>query len=116
MDSPMDWYSFDDGASIGGRGTEGGVIVCDEEHGAGARITLEHGGDIAPFSITCGIYGWMMHTHFFADGAGAQSEFERMREALGGIAATIPLETDPEVEAKSREIAQRIAQFVENFP
>jgi hypothetical protein len=116
LDSFMDWYSFDDGASIGGRGSEGGVIVRDEEHDAGARITLEHSGHIAPFSITCGIYGWMFHTRFFGTAAEAQDEFTRMREALGGIAAAIPLKTDPEVEAKSQEIAQRIEQFVENFP
>jgi hypothetical protein len=48
-------------------GSEGGTIVLDEEHGLGARITLEKDGAIAPFTITCGIYGWMAHTRFFSN-------------------------------------------------
>ena len=32
----------------------------------GARITLERDCRVAPFAITCGIYGWMMHTRFFS--------------------------------------------------
>jgi len=49
------------------RGSEGGVIVRDEEHALGARITLETGCGIAPYAITCGIYGWMMHTCFLEE-------------------------------------------------
>lgn len=48
------WYSFDEGRSIGLRGTEEGVIIRDDEHPEGARITLERDGR-TPFAITCGI-------------------------------------------------------------
>lgn len=36
-------------------------LVRDEEHSAGARITLERDGSIAPFAITCGIYGGFLY-------------------------------------------------------
>ena len=59
------WHPFEDGASIGQAGSEGGVIVRDDEHPWGARITLERDGGFAPFALTCGIYGWMVHTRWF---------------------------------------------------
>ena len=60
----MNWYKFDDGNSIGTRGSEQGIIIEDIEHIKGARVTLEKDGDIAPYAITLGIYGLMFHTHF----------------------------------------------------
>jgi hypothetical protein len=35
------WYLFDEGRSVGLLGTEEGIIIRDEEHPDGARITLE---------------------------------------------------------------------------
>ena len=61
----MSWQPFDDGKTIGQRGSEKGIIVGDEEHLEGARVTLEQDGEAAPYAITCGIYGWMVHTRFF---------------------------------------------------
>ncbi len=55
------------GKSIRRRGSEGGLIIRDEESTLGARVTLEGKGNIAPFSITLGIYGLMFHTEFFSD-------------------------------------------------
>lgn len=49
------WSSFDEGHSLGTRGSENGIILRDEEHIEGARITLERDGDNAPFSVTMGI-------------------------------------------------------------
>jgi hypothetical protein len=34
------WHPFDSGQSLGSRGSEEGVIVLDEEHEEGARVTL----------------------------------------------------------------------------
>ena len=59
----LTWYPFDGGSTVGTIGTESGRILCDEEHAAGARITLEQGGN-TPFGITCGIYGCFVHTAF----------------------------------------------------
>ena len=70
---PDDWSPFDDGATLGQTGSEGGIILRDEEHLLGARITLEQGGRIALFSVTFGVYGLLTHTRFF----GTQTEGER---------------------------------------
>lgn len=64
------WTKFDKGSSIGTTGSEGGKITEDFECIDGARVTIEKGGDIAPYSVTLGIYGLMFHTHF------ASSEIE----------------------------------------
>jgi hypothetical protein len=37
------WTAFEDGGSIGETGGEGGVVLRDDEHPWGARITLERG-------------------------------------------------------------------------
>lgn len=60
------WTDFDNGRSIGQPGSEGGKIIRDEENTLGARVTLEDKGEIAPFSITLGIYGLMFHTEYFS--------------------------------------------------
>jgi hypothetical protein len=112
----MSWYPFDNGKSIGQRGSENGIIIRDEEHGDGARITLERDGHIAPFAITCGIYVWMFHTRFFSNEPEAQCEFESMKSELARICSTIPLTTDPEVGSKSRAVADAISEFVRRFP
>lgn len=112
----MSWNAFDNGRSIGQRGSESGTIVRDEEHGDGARITLEQDGKTAPFAITCGIYGWMVHTRFFGTESEAQTEFDSMRAELVRIVGTIPLATDPEIDAKIRVVSQSLSEFIEKFP
>ena len=64
---------------------ENGTIILDEEHVDGARITIERGGSTAPLSITCGIYGWMVHTRFFDTETEARRECEEMKVALAEI-------------------------------
>jgi hypothetical protein len=112
----MSWHTFDNGDSLGQLGSENGRIIRDEEHGDGARITLEQQGRTAPFAITCGIYGWMVHTRFFGTESEAQGEFENMKVELSRIVGTIPLAADPEADSKSRVVAESITRFVERFP
>ena len=112
----MGWYAFDQGKSVGQYGSENGTILRDDEHSEGARITLERGGLTAPFSITCGIYGWMVHTRFFSAESEADSAFESMRDELTRILASIPLTTDPDVDAKTQAVRQSLSEFVERFP
>ena len=88
----------------------------DDEHSAGARITLERDGETAPFAITCGIYGWMLHTRFFGAESDAQSAFEGMRSELAQIISTIPLASDPEADAKAQDVCESISEFVMRFP
>jgi hypothetical protein len=109
------WYPFDDGSSIGTEGSEKGVILCDEEHSKGARITLERDGS-APFAITCGIYGWMVHTRFFSNLPEAQQAFDEMKAELGNIMHLIPPSDDPRVDAKMIVAEEAIDRFIEQFP
>jgi hypothetical protein len=110
------WYPFDNGNSIGKLGSENGIIIRDEEHPDGARITLERDGKIAPFSITCGIYGWMVHTRFFSTEDEAEQEFDKMQVSLDEILRKIPFMDDPELDAKLKAAKEAISNFVEQYP
>lgn len=111
----MNWPIFDDGKTIGLAGSESGIIIRDEEHSDGVRITIERGGGIAPYSITCGIYGWMVHTRFFGSEEEAQIEFIKMRTELEKIITLIC--DDALDEERSMEMAvDAISQFVAQFP
>ena len=79
------WRPFDDGRTLGQRGSEQGITVQDEEHIRGARITLERDGSTAPSSITCGIYGLFVHTAFAADEPEGLQKYAAMKVRLGQI-------------------------------
>jgi hypothetical protein len=112
----MLWEPFACGTSIGQRGSENGRIVRDDEYQQEARITLEHDGMTAPFTITCGIYGWMFHTCFFSTREQADRAFDAMRDVLATIVDQIPYITDADQDAKSGAVAVAIRRFVEQFP
>jgi hypothetical protein len=111
----MDWLPFNNGTSIGQTGSESGIIIRDDEHHDGARITLERDGQVAPYSVTCGIYGWMVHTRFLGSEVEAQYEFECMRSELTKIIGMIPLNNDPDVDSMGYSVTEAIAGFVEKF-
>ncbi|EFK95230.1 hypothetical protein LDC_2762 [sediment metagenome] len=73
------WYQVDNGATIGTKGSENGEIQIDEEHSAGARLTLEKDGDIAPYAITSGIYGSFFHTTFLSNEEDAKIQLNLMK-------------------------------------
>ena len=79
------WHPFENGQSLGKRGSEEGVIVLDEEHAWGARITLERDGSTAPWSVTCGIYGTFMHTAFASSESEGRSKYSDMKRDLVSI-------------------------------
>jgi hypothetical protein len=107
-----EWYPFENGATLGQKGSEGGTILCDEEHHQEARITLERDTTISPFAITCGIYGCMMHTRFFSLESEASSQYEEMKTALSALLATEE-EGGPE---GCRSFLDDVAKFVETYP
>jgi hypothetical protein len=115
-DDADNWHPFDGGRSIGIVGSEDGTILADDEHADGARITLERHGRAAPFAITCGIYGWMLHTRFFRREEDACAAYAAMKQALDTIILAIPLETDPDRDARMKETSRRIGEFVQRFP
>lgn len=79
------WVLFDEGKSIGQKGSEGGKILRDEENTLGARVTLEDKGDTAPCSITIGIYGLTFHTEFFSTSDHGQKCFDFFKEKIEQI-------------------------------
>ena len=109
------WRQFDNGRTIGQTGSEDGVILYDEEHATGARITLErdcsHG---VPFAVTCGIYGWFFHTRLL--GSEAEAEWPAMLDGLTAILNTIPSAVESEAEAKMMVVSESIKGFVARFP
>ena len=115
MKSEKNWYDYDEGYSIGTSGTDGGIIVRDEEYNFAARITIEEEGSFAPFSIICTIYGLMSHTRFFSDESEADEEFDRMKFDLEKILSLLPADGDADEDALD-EISDEISEFVERFP
>lgn len=110
------WAVLENGATIGTQGSESGVIERDEEHSDGARITIERGGNIAPYSITCGVYGWMFHTRFFGTAQEAEQALDEMKIVLADILSLIPLTSDPEADTKCDRVVDAIQAFVAQFP
>ncbi len=108
------WRQFDQGHSLGQRGSEKGTIVRDEEHADGARVTLERDSITAPFAITCGVYGWLVHTIFLPDETTAQATFEKVKAELENILALIPVENEASKE-KYQNLASAISDFVHRF-
>ena len=115
MEDEGSWAPFDDGASLGEDGSEGGVIVRDDEYRGDARITLERTGQAA-FAITCGVYGWMVHTRFFSTLPEAEREYAAMQPELAAIADSLPFTTDPDLDAKMDAVSAAIGRFVDEFP
>lgn len=110
------WLQYEEGGTLGLRGSEGGVIMRDEEHPGGARITLERDCLRVPYAITCGIYGWAVHTRFFADEPTAIHAYEEMQPPLADIVAMLPDVDDPNSEDRADAASGAIEAFVERFP
>jgi hypothetical protein len=108
----MDWHAFDDGATIGTRGSEHGIIVVDEEHLLGARLTLEENADNAPWSITCGVYWLMFHTRFFADRQTAEAEYAAMKSGIDTLMDQLNAADLSDLSEQGR----LAGEFVERFP
>ena len=111
----MCWTSFDNGATIGHRGSEDGIILRDLEHPGGARITLEREGPISRFAITCGIYGWMVHTSYYSTLREAERDYEKMKEDLSRILSLIPREGDPNARGKVPRVLDEIERFIGQY-
>jgi hypothetical protein len=106
------WKPFDNGSTLGLKGSESGETTRDEEHVQGARITLEKNGNIAPFAITCGIYGWMVHTRFFVTEDEAVAEYDKMKASLSEIVEWF---SDPNCDDR-RATEKAMEAFVETYP
>jgi hypothetical protein len=110
----LSWRSFEDGATLGQSGSEQGIIVHDEEHPLGARITLEREAGVAPFAITCGIYGWMMHTRFFGSAEEAETQYELMKNSLSALLEAA--EQAAGDDGGRQVLLEGVTKFVETYP
>lgn len=111
----LGWYPYKLGSTIGGTGSENGRILRDEEYSGCARITLERGG-YTPLAVTCGIYGWMVHTRFFATEEKAHVAFEAMKSGLARIVDLIPARDDPQANERFSVAEDEIHAFINEFP
>ncbi len=107
----MNWKAFNTGHSIGEKGSENGIVIRDEEYLDCSRITLEKDSPTAPFAITCGIYGWMVHTRYFPNHEQANLEFEQMKGELARIVLLLSNQKD-----KSENITSELKNFIAIFP
>jgi len=108
------WRPFEDSATLGQAGSEEGVIVRDEEHPLGARITLEREARIAPFAITCGIYGWMMHTRFLSSETEAEMQYDLMKTSLTALLEAA--EKTADVDGGRQVLMDGVSKFVGAYP
>ena len=78
---PM-WSPVDAGATMGQQGPERRHRPRRRASpGRANHLEQEVAAFTAPFAITCGIYGWMVHTRFFDAEPEASSAFEEMKDA-----------------------------------
>ncbi|GFP76415.1 hypothetical protein [Clostridium fungisolvens] len=73
------WNSYEAGVTLSEVGTENGIIIMDEEHTSGARITIEKNCGNIPFGITAGIYGLMVHTAYASSIEEANEKYSKMK-------------------------------------
>jgi hypothetical protein len=103
------WHKYDEGRSINKVGIEGSVILRDDEHQLGARITLKRGRDF--ISVSANIAGWIEHTRFFVTIPDAEREYKSMKTALGTMMNVIKAE-----DTKDIKVWEAISEFVRRFP
>ncbi len=104
-----EWQPYNNGRSIGVKGSEGGQIVRDEEHPQGARITIKQGNDYV--SVSCNISGKIDHTRFFKEMTVAEREYIIMQEELARVIGAIS-----SAKAADIKVWEAISGFVARFP
>jgi hypothetical protein len=109
------WTPTHAGTTIGKIGSEGGTILRDDEQPDGSRITLERDGH-APWSITCGILGVMVHTCFFSTEEQATTAYQDMQAAIERLTEALSQRPPSETASPSRVAPNPVAAFIERFP
>ncbi len=99
-----------DRKNIGKQGSEEGIIISDLEHNDGARITIEKDGLTAPFSVTLGVYGELVHTDFFSTRSEAESYQQRAMREIEKLLVILSAE-NPDRGAEYQSIIKKITQW-----
>lgn len=105
------WTRYNNGNSIGKKGSEGGKILNDQENINGARITIEANVGNIPFVITLGIYGLIVHTEFFSEIEIATEYFKRKKNEIDRILKMVEIpedNQDTEWENKKNEYLEKL--------
>ncbi len=68
----------------------------------------------APFAITCGIYGWMLHTRFFNSEEEAEAQYGLMKSALSALLEAA--EETAEIDGGRKALFTGIDEFIGNYP
>ena len=71
---------------------------------------------VGPASVTCGLYGWMVHTRHFPDLETARAAFEAMKPELSQLVVMVPMSADPDCEPKKEALIRAITAFVDKYP
>lgn len=105
------WEPYESESAGDPKGSEGGIVVADEEYSDGARITLERDCPSGvPFAITCGVYGLMFHTRFLGDDATeARAQYEQMKNDLALIVDQMPKSS----EDLPDHVTEAVADFIQ---
>lgn len=104
-----DWHPYNRGRSIGVKGSEGSIIVKDEEHPLGARMTIKQGQGYV--SVSCNISGKIDHTRFFKEMRAAELEYANMQKELMLVMNAIS-----SAKAADIKVWEKISGFVARFP
>lgn len=109
IDLGENWIEFEDGNTIGKKGSENGKILCDQENINGARITLESNVEKTPFAVTLGIYGLAFHTKYFGELDDATEYFKRKKiEILEILKLCNFLDENIEIENELNELLEKL--------
>lgn len=107
------WNPYESGTTINTEGSEGGIVVLDDEHSDGARVTLERDCPSGvPFAITCGVYGLMVHTRFLGNEVEARTQYDQMKTDLASFVEQLPDCQDGVPEG----VSEVLSDFVEKYP
>jgi hypothetical protein len=103
------WQPYNQGRSIGVKGSEGSQIVRDEEHPLGARMTIKQGQDYV--SVSCNISGKIDHTRFFREMKAAEQEYFNMQQEMTKVIGAISFSKAADI-----KVWEAISEFVTRFP
>ncbi|PTL83471.1 hypothetical protein [Vitiosangium sp. GDMCC 1.1324] len=116
MSDEQGWRPVEEGRTLGLEGSEGGIIVRDEEHPAGLRMTLEAEPARSFHALTCGISGWLVHARHFGSEAEARAAWDEMKPALVTLAMQLPASRGSGLDPATREAGAKLGAFLARFP
>ncbi|HYO53341.1 hypothetical protein [Archangium sp.] len=116
MSDEQSWRPVEEGRTLGLGGAEGGILVRDEEHPAGLRITLEEDPERSFYALTCGISGWLVHTRFFGSEVEAHAAWDEMKPALVELVMQLPAAGAKGLAPATREAGAKLGAFLARFP